>query len=119
MTPDAQFGMSIRVILGAAESFAWDRAMGILKRLETLGGRPAAPSTAPRKEVYDARFWTGLYDVVDAGERAALVGTPDQVAGVLRKYAGLGIGTFFIQGFHPFSDAEDQGRDLLPLLRGE
>lgn len=120
--PDLEFGLSIRVILGAAESFAWDRAMGILKRLETLKNAaparsgPTAPPT-PRKEVYDDRFWTGLYDAVTTGEPAALVGTPEQVANALSRYGALGISRFLIQGFHPFSDPQEQGRDLLPLLR--
>jgi alkanesulfonate monooxygenase SsuD/methylene tetrahydromethanopterin reductase-like flavin-dependent oxidoreductase (luciferase family) len=51
-----------------------------------------------------------------AGNSAALVGSYEQVAQALLRYAGLGVSTLLIRGFTPLADARDYGT-LVRLVR--
>jgi alkanesulfonate monooxygenase SsuD/methylene tetrahydromethanopterin reductase-like flavin-dependent oxidoreductase (luciferase family) len=44
-------------------------------------------------------------------------GTPDQVADAVVKYYALGVSGVLLRGFDPVADAEDYGRELIPLIR--
>jgi alkanesulfonate monooxygenase len=54
-----------------------------------------------------------------AGNSAALVGTPDQVAESLMRYVNVGCETLLIRGFLPYDDAVEYGRELIPIIRAE
>jgi alkanesulfonate monooxygenase len=47
-----------------------------------------------------------------------LVGSPDDVAASLRRYAELGITHFVLSDTPYLREIERQGRQLVPLLRG-
>jgi alkanesulfonate monooxygenase len=54
-----------------------------------------------------------------AGNTAALVGTPQQVAESLAAYYDIGVTTLLIRGFDPLGDTIEYGRELIPALREE
>jgi alkanesulfonate monooxygenase len=131
-----RFSVSVRPILGPTEDKAWERAHEILERVR--GRRPNSPlvaegSARPQSvgslrlldfaaqgEIHDKRLWTPIAAATGAaGNTTALVGTPEQVAESLLDYYDAGVTTLLIQGFDPFQDAIDYGRDLLPIVRAE
>ena len=76
--------------------------------------------TVAKGDRVDERLWTGIAALVGGGHNStALVGTPEQVADALLAYYDLGVKTFLIRGFDPVVDAEDYGRELLPLTRAK
>ena len=77
-------------------------------------------AAAARGEVLDQRLWTAVAAATGArGNTTALVGTPAQVAESLIAYYDLGVTTFLIRGFDPLEDAEDYGRELIPIVRSK
>lgn len=122
--------VSVRVILGATEERAWERAHSIAERVKARRGgiAPAAASLgtsrllqwAENGEVLDKRLYFGISKyVADGGNSSALVGTPEQVAESLLDYVDAGADKLLIRGFDPLQDTIDYGRDLLPLVRAE
>ena len=122
------FSVSVRPILGATESEAWDKAHGYLEQVvahrgEAPGSAPAAGSQrlldlAARQEVFDDRLWMAIAAATGAGgNTSALVGTPEQVAQSLLRYYDAGVTSFLIRGFQPLQDAREFGRELIPLVR--
>lgn len=131
---EVQFSVSFRPILAATEEAAWAKAEGILgqarARLERAGpviankpqsvGAQRLLQTVAKGERVDERLWTGIAALVGGGHNStALVGTPEQVAEALLAYYDLGVTSFLIRGFDPLADAEDYGRELLPLTRAK
>jgi len=130
-----RFSLSLRPILAATESEAWERAEHIIETIRTgrgqgmLGPNNGAPqnvgsqrllAAAARGEVLDQRLWTAVAAATGArGNTTALVGTPEQVAEALLAYYDLGVTTFLIRGFDPLQDAIDYGRELIPRVRRE
>lgn len=130
-----RFSVSVRPILAATETKAWERAHAILERVQAARGGvkvaagPARPQAvgsqrlldfARQGEVHDKRLWTPIAAATGAaGNTTALVGTPEQVAESLLDYYDAGATTLLIRGFDPFQDAIDYGRDLIPLVRAE
>lgn len=94
-----RFGLSLRVVLGASEAAAWERAGRLLP-------------FASRGQVFDDCLWCGL-----DGDSATLVGTPEQVAEAFAAYHRLGVESFRVRGFDPLADAIEFGRELLPQVR--
>ena len=45
--------------------------------------------------------------------------TPDQVCESLLRYYDAGVTTLLIRGFEPLPDAEEYGRELIPMVRAE
>ena len=120
--------VSVRVILGATEQKAWDRAFAITERVKSRRGgiAPAATSLgtarlqqfAEQGDVLDKRLYFGISKYMgDGGNSSALVGTPEQVAESLVEYVKAGADKILMRGFDPLQDAIDYGRDLLPLVR--
>ncbi len=128
--------VSFRPILGRTEDEAWAKAHDLLKRILDNPGRPgplplgsdaARPEAvgsrrlldlADEKEIHDERLWLPIAAATGAaGNTSALVGTPAQVVESLIRYYDLGVRTILIRGFDPLEDAEDYGRELIPLLR--
>ena len=131
---EIQFSVSFRPIIADTEDAAWAKADAILttarQRLERSGpviankpqsvGAQRLLDTVAQGERVDERLWTGIAALVGGGHNStALVGTPEQVADALLAYYDLGVTTFLIRGFDPVNDAEDYGRELLPLTRAK
>lgn len=131
---EIQFSVSFRPIIADTEEAAWAKADAILgtarQRLERAGpvlaqkpqsvGAQRLLDTVAQGERVDERLWTGIAALVGGGHNStALVGTPEQVADALLAYYDLGVTTFLIRGFDPVNDAEDYGRELLPLTRAK
>jgi alkanesulfonate monooxygenase len=130
---ELRFSVSVRPILAPTEAAAWARAEDIAERAlaqrqRFLGARGRRDSTsvgsvrllaaAAEAEVHDERLWTRVAAITGAaGNSTALVGTPAQVARSLMRYVELGVDTLLIRGFHPYADAVEYGRELIPLLR--
>ncbi|MFJ3451425.1 LLM class flavin-dependent oxidoreductase [Pseudomonas sichuanensis] len=131
---EVQFSVSFRPIIAATEEAAWAKAETILgqarERIERAGpviankpqsvGAQRLLDTVAKGERVDARLWTGIAALVGGGHNStALVGTPEQVADALLAYYDLGVTRFLIRGFDPLADAEDYGRELIPLTRAK
>ena len=97
---------------GRADFFA-DRHRG------TAVGQQRLLDLAARGDVLDDNLYTapGRYGGGGAGT-TWLVGSPEDVAKSLRRYADLGITHFVLSDTPYLREIERQGRQLLPLLRG-
>ncbi|MCV9918547.1 MULTISPECIES: LLM class flavin-dependent oxidoreductase [Pseudomonas] len=131
---EVQFSVSFRPIIAATEEAAWAKAETILgqarQRIEQAGpviankpqsvGAQRLLETVAKGDRVDERLWTGIAGLVGGGHNStALVGTPEQVADALLAYYQLGVSTFLIRGFDPLTDAEEYGRELIPLTRAK
>lgn len=131
---EVQFSVSFRPIIAATEDAAWAKAETILgqarQRIEQAGpviankpqsvGAQRLRDTVAKGERVDERLWTSIAALVGGGHNStALVGTPEQVADALLAYYDLGVTSFLIRGFDPLNDAEDYGRELIPLTRAK
>ena len=130
---DIGFSLSVRPILGDTETEAWERARGILARVQeatrgsVVPGQPARLQSvgsrrllefASQGDLHDERLWMPVAAASGAaGSTTCLVGTAQQVAESLLAYYELGCTTFIIRGFEPLNDAREYGRELIPLLR--
>nr|WP_322098294.1 LLM class flavin-dependent oxidoreductase [Nakamurella alba] len=95
--------------LSPTSSGGWAEAVG-QQRLRRL---------ADRSEVVDEYLYTAPALAGGIGAGASwLVGSPDDVAGALCRYADLGISTFILSDTPYRDEITRQGSDLLPLLRG-
>ena len=132
---DIRFSLSVRPILGDTEGEAWERARGILERVQGSVGDSVGPNQparlqsvgsqrlldfAAQGEVHDQRLWMPIAAATGAaGSTTALVGTAEQVAESLLAYYDAGCGTVLIRGFDPLQDTVEYGRELIPILRAE
>ena len=123
-----RFNVSLRPIIAPTERAAWDKARGILARLEESSPRlplkveaefsRRLTQLADEREVYDERLWMGLVKISGAsGNTTALVGTPEQVAESIVAYYDLGMRGVLIRGFDPFNDVTEFGQELIPRIR--
>lgn len=125
------FSLSTRPIVAATDDLAWERAHQILEGIEArLRGRPPKPpdnvaskrllAAAEAGEVHDTCLWTRLARATGApGNSTALVGSPETVASALARYYELGATSLLVRGYDPLPDAEQYGRELIPLLRAK
>ena len=132
---DMRFSLSVRPILGDTEGEAWERARGILERVQGSVGDSVGPGQparlqsvgsqrlldfAAQGEVHDQRLWMPIAAATGAaGSTTALVGTAEQVAESLLAYYDAGCSTVLIRGFDPLQDTVEYGRALIPILRAE
>ena len=132
---DIRFSLSVRPILGDTEGEAWERARGILERVQGSVGDSVGPGQparlqsvgsqrllefAAQGEVHDQRLWMPIAAATGAaGSTTALVGTAEQVAESLLAYYDAGCSTVLIRGFDPLQDTVEYGRELIPILRAE
>ena len=132
---DVRFSLSVRPILGDTEGEAWERARGILERVQGSVGDSVGPGQparlqsvgsqrlldfAAQGEVHDQRLWMPIAAATGAaGSTTALVGTAEQVAESLLTYYDAGCTTVLIRGFDPMQDTVEYGRELIPMLRAE
>ncbi|CAI0844169.1 LLM class flavin-dependent oxidoreductase [Serratia entomophila] len=128
------FSVSFRPIIAATETQAWEKAKEILHvatehAAQTDVGHRNKPNsvgaqrllqTVAQGDVVDKRLWTGIARLVGGGHNStALVGTPEQVADALLDYYDLGVRNFLIRGFDPLNDAQEYGKELLPIARAK
>lgn len=134
--PPLQFGLRVTTFVRDTTGQAWAEAEAkvaeMARQAEEIGGDPTFANPhrrtavgqqrlfdlAARGEVLDDNLYTtpGRY----GGGGAAttwLVGSPQDVAKSLRKYADLGITHFVLSDTPYLREIERQGTQLLPLLR--
>ena len=68
-------------------------------------------------EVYP-HLWAGP-GLVRSGAGTALVGNPEQVAGLMKEYAALGIDTFILSGYPHLEESYRFAELVFPLLPRE
>ena len=123
-----KFNVSFRPIIAATEAAAWEKARAILRGIEATSKpmRHVPEAENARRlvrlvedgEVHDERLWVSIAAAAGgSGNTTALVGTPDQVADAIARYYALGVSGVLIRGFDPVADAEEYGRELIPLIR--
>ena len=123
-----RFNVSFRPIIAATESAAWAKADEILATVsKTTRPRRSEPEAetarrlvklAARGDVHDERLWTPIAGAsAGSGNTTALVGTPEQVADAVARYYEIGVRGVLLRGFDPVADAEEYGRELIPLIR--
>lgn len=134
-----RISVSFRLLLGASEEQAWERAHAIRdphrrfrrRRRQLHRQADARPHPGQRRVPAPARRRRGRRAPrprpLDrdggasgaAGNSTAVVGTPETVAAAMLDYVDLGVTTLLIRGYDPIDDAKAYGRDLLPLVRAE
>jgi alkanesulfonate monooxygenase len=127
-----RFSVSFRPIIAKNEEAAWEKARGYLERIISIrggvipkyqpqnAGSQRLLALADQGDLHDDRLWTAIAKAVGAsGNTTALVGTPDQVCESLLRYYDAGVSTILIRGFEPLPDAQEYGRELIPMVRAE
>ena len=130
--PPLEFGLRVTTLVRDTTEQAWADAEAKIADMasargtfprdsnwQAAAGQQRLARLASRGEVLDDNLYTtpGKF----GGEGAAttwLVGSPQDVARSLRKYAGLGITHFVLSDTPYLREIKRQGDQLLPLLRG-
>jgi alkanesulfonate monooxygenase len=130
--PPLEFGLRVTTVVRDTTGQAWADAEAKVAAMagargsfprdsnwQAAAGQQRLGRLAARGEVLDDNLYTapGRF----GGEGAAttwLVGSAQDVAGSLRKYASLGITHFVLSDTPYLSEIRRQGEELLPLLRG-
>lgn len=129
--PPLAFGLRITTLIRDTRSQAWADAEAKVARMAagTAGdwqdhrtvvahGQQRLNDLVARGEVLDDNLYTAPARHGGGGAGTTwLVGTAEDVAGSLRKYADLGISQFILSDTPYRAESERQGRLLLPLLR--
>jgi alkanesulfonate monooxygenase len=129
---EIKFGIRLHVIVRETEQEAWADADKLISKLddETIGRAQAQfakmDSEGQRRmaalhggnrdklEVYP-HLWAGV-GLVRGGAGTALVGNPQQVAGLMKQYAELGIETFILSGYPHLEESYRFAELVFPLL---
>ena len=129
--------VAFRPILGVTEEAAWEKAYATVARIEerTQGGTKPLTNrhrlqdpenagsqrllaVAERGERFDRALWTVTAKATGGGGNStALVGTPETVAAALLDYWDLGVDILSARGYDLLADAEEFGREVIPLVR--
>jgi alkanesulfonate monooxygenase len=124
--------LSVRLIIGATEEQAWQRAHEIASTLSAnykaaprlnrgqSGGAQRLLAVAQRGERFDRALWLATATAVEGShDSTSLVGTPDTIVAALLDYYDIGVTTFLNRGYEPLYDAVDYGRWIIPAVREE
>jgi alkanesulfonate monooxygenase len=131
--------VAFRPIIAPTEEQAWEKAHGIVARIEARvaasGGqlsrrRPVKNpentgsqrliAIAEEGERFDRALWTRTAAVTGgAGNSNALVGTPETVAQAILDYIDLGVDIISMRGYDLLTDAIDIGQQVIPIVRDE
>ncbi|HSH97480.1 MAG: LLM class flavin-dependent oxidoreductase [Methylophilaceae bacterium] len=125
--------LSVRLIIGATEDLAWQRAHEIVAALKEnhslgrsvnnrgqSGGAIRQLAVAERGDVHDRALYMATSTAIGGGtDSTSLVGTPDTIVAALLDYYDLGVTTFLNRGYDPLYDAIDYGRYIIPAVRAE
>ncbi|OTP80079.1 FMNH2-dependent alkanesulfonate monooxygenase [Caballeronia sordidicola] len=130
-----KFGISLHVIVRETEQEAWadadklisklddetiQRAQASFAKMDSEGQRRMAALHGGQRdklEVYP-HLWAGV-GLVRGGAGTALVGNPEQVAGLMKEYAALGIDTFILSGYPHLEESYRFAELVFPLLPRE
>ena len=129
---------AFRPIIAATDELAWEKAHGILGRIEQHIGNYASNSfvgdlknpenagsqrllsIADRGDTFDRALWTKPAAVSGGrGNSNALVGSPETVAAALLDYVDLGVDILSARGYDFVNDTIDFGRYVIPIVREE
>ncbi len=132
------YGIRLHVIVRETEDAAWRAAKELIghlspatvaaaqarlgkmdsvgqQRMAALhGGRFDPDNVRAGLEVYP-HLWAGV-GLVRGGAGTALVGTPEQVAGLIREYQALGLEDFILSGYPHLEEAYRFAELVFPLL---
>jgi len=132
---DIKFGIRLHVIVRETEEEAWAdadrlisklddetirRAQASFAKMDSEGQRRMAALHSGRRrdraglEIYP-HLWAGV-GLVRGGAGTALVGNPEQVAGLMKEYASLGIDTFILSGYPHLEESYRFAELVFPLL---
>jgi alkanesulfonate monooxygenase len=132
---EIRFGIRLHVIVRETEQEAWaaadklisklddetiQRAQAQFAKMDSEGQRRMAALHGGRRdklEVYP-HLWAGV-GLVRGGAGTALVGNPEQVAGLMKEYAALGIDTFILSGYPHLEESYRFAELVFPLLPRE
>jgi alkanesulfonate monooxygenase len=127
-----KFGIRLHVIVRETEKEAWadadrlisklddetiQRAQASFAKMDSEGQRRMAAlhgGNRDKLEVYP-HLWAGV-GLVRGGAGTALVGNPEQVAGLMKQYAELGIDTFILSGYPHLEESYRFAELVFPLL---
>jgi alkanesulfonate monooxygenase len=130
-----KFGIRLHVIVRETEEEAWadagklisklddetiQRAQASFAKMDSEGQRRMAAlhgGNRDKLEVYP-HLWAGV-GLVRGGAGTALVGNPEQVAGLMKEYAELGIDTFILSGYPHLEESYRFAELVFPLLPRE
>ncbi len=127
-----RFGGRFHVIVRETESEAWAEADRLISRLDGAAIAKAQRGMALTDSVGQARMqalhggdrarlvvypnlWAGV-GLVRGGAGTAMVGSADQVAGLIREYRRAGVETFVLSGYPHLEEAYRTAELLLPKL---
>ncbi|VXC71026.1 FMNH(2)-dependent alkanesulfonate monooxygenase [Burkholderia sp. 8Y] len=127
-----RFGIRLHVIVRETEVEAWaaadkliskldddtiQRAQAQFSKMDSEGQRRMAALHGGKRdklEVYP-HLWAGV-GLVRGGAGTALVGNPQQVAGLMKQYAELGVETFILSGYPHLEESYRFAELVFPLL---
>lgn len=124
--------MSMRLIVADSDAAAWERATGILRKVEArqaahgmLGrdlGKAARDTTIMAAQadaaLDDPCLWTGLTQATQGRLQVmCLVGSAETLVEALLRYREAGIDNFLVTGFDWLPDAHRIGTEIGPELR--
>jgi alkanesulfonate monooxygenase len=127
-----KFGIRLHVIVRETEQEAWadadkliskldddtiQRAQAQFAKMDSEGQRRMAALHGGKRdklEIYP-HLWAGV-GLVRGGAGTALVGNPQQVAGLMKQYAELGIETFILSGYPHLEESYRFAELVFPLL---
>jgi alkanesulfonate monooxygenase len=127
-----KFGIRFHVIVRETEQEAWaaadkliskldeetiQRAQASFAKMDSEGQRRMAAlhgGERDKLEIYP-HLWAGV-GLVRGGAGTALVGNPQQVAGLMKEYADLGIDTFILSGYPNLEESYRFAELVFPLL---
>ena len=130
-----KFGIRMHVIVRETEAEAWadadklisklddetiQRAQASFAKMDSEGQRRMAALHGGQRdklEIYP-HLWAGV-GLVRGGAGTALVGNPEQVAGLMKEYADLGIDTFILSGYPHLEESYRFAELVFPLLPRE
>jgi alkanesulfonate monooxygenase len=138
--PAPRISVSFRPINADTDDLAWERAHGILDKINAGAGRYVADmvkkmngaggpqnegsrrllAAAAKGDLHDRALWTPTATAVGAGgNTTALVGSHETVAQAILDYLEIGVDTVLIRGYDPLDDATSYGKHVIPLVRQE
>jgi len=122
------FGMRLQIVCRETEAEAWDAAHALVEHvtekqheyIRTHFGASEANQRVQelrrtKGELIEPHLWTGITRA-RPGAGIAIVGSPEQCAGVLQSFIDLGCHSFCLSGYLHDEEAERFGRLVRPLL---
>jgi alkanesulfonate monooxygenase len=125
---DIRFGMRLQIVCRETEDAAWDAAHALVahvteRHTERLRAHVASSVAnarvqelaATRGETIEDNLWTGITRV-RPGAGIAIVGDPQQCAGVIQRYIDLGCDSFCLSGYFHDEEATRFARLVRPII---